>query len=153
MNPEQILRQKGIVLPPPPTPGGSYVPTVRTGNLIYVSGQVPRTADGQLLYVGKVGGELSLEQGQAAARQAALNALAAIRAELGSIDRIRRIVNVAVHVAGTPDFTDQHKVANGASDVLLEVFGEAGKHSRAALGTVSLPVDTPVELKMIVEVE
>lgn len=152
MGPEQNLSDRGLSLPPAPQAVGAYVPTIRCGGVVYVSGQLPKTNDGGLLHVGKLGRELTLEQGQAAAAQAALNAVAALKAELGSLDRVRRIINIKVHVAGTPDFTDQHKVANAASDIIVQVFGEAGQHTRAALGAAALPLDTPVELELIAEV-
>ena len=152
MGPEQNLSDRGLSLPPAPQAVGAYVPTIRCGGVVYVSGQLPKTNDGGLLHVGKLGRELTLEQGQAAAAQAALNAVAALKAELGSLDRVRRIINIKVHVAGTPDFTDQHKVANASSDLIVQVFCEAGQHTRAALGAAALPLDTPVELELIAEV-
>jgi enamine deaminase RidA (YjgF/YER057c/UK114 family) len=120
--------------------------------LIYVSGQVPKAASGEMVHPGKLGENLSVQQGQEAARQAALNALALVKAAAGSLEAVNRIVHVTVHVASAPDFHEQHVVANGASDFLLKVFGDVGRHSRAALGAVSLPINASIELEMLVEV-
>ena len=151
MGAEDRLRELGIELPPPPEPVASYVPVVVSGGLAYVSGQVPM-ADGKLLWTGKLGAELDLAAGAEAARRSALQALSALRAELGSLDRIRRIVKVTVWVASAAGFTDQPKVANGASDLLVEVFGEAGRHARAAVGAPALPLGAPVEVELIAEI-
>ncbi|MBI2910624.1 MAG: RidA family protein [Chloroflexi bacterium] len=150
MSPEERLRQLQIELPPPATPLARYVPAVLTGNLLFISGQLP-LRDGTLLARGRLGGEVSVEEGAQAARAAAINALAVARSALGSLDRIARIVRLVGHVAATPEFTDHPRVVDGASELLAEVFGERGKHARVALGAVSLPLGAPVELELIVE--
>ncbi|MFG1697087.1 RidA family protein [Nonomuraea sp. NPDC049309] len=151
MTPEQKLEELGYTLPPPVTPVGSYLPTVRTGDLLYTSGQVP-ILEGKLHQTGKLGADLGVDEGKAAARQCVLNALAALKAELGDLSRVRRIVKVVVFVASAPDFVEQPQVANGASDLLAEVFGEAGRHARSAVGVAALPLDAPVEVELIAEV-
>jgi enamine deaminase RidA (YjgF/YER057c/UK114 family) len=151
VTPEQKLEELGYTLPPPVTPVGSYLPTVRTGDLLYTSGQVP-ILEGKLHQTGKLGADLGVDEGKAAARQCVLNALAALKAELGELSRVRRIVKVVVFVASAPDFVDQPQVANGASDLLAEVFGEAGRHARSAVGVAALPLDAPVEVELIAEV-
>ncbi|HUU32025.1 MAG TPA: RidA family protein [Phycisphaerae bacterium] len=150
MTPEEKLRDLGLALPPPPQPVGDYVPAVRTGNLLFVSGQLPMK-DGELLVQGHVGGEVSMEEAQACARQAALNALAVVAAEIGGLKNVARIVRLTGHIASAPGFRDQAKVLNAASELLGQVFGDAGRHSRAALGAAELPLGAPVELEMIVE--
>jgi len=145
------IRQLGIELPPPPAPVGAYVPVVRTGGVIYTSGQLP-TVGGQLIVEGKVPADVPLRAAQAAAAQAALNALAAIEAELGSLDDILRIVRVNVFVNSSAGFTDQAGVANGASEMLMQIFGDCGRHTRCAVGAAELPLNSPVELDLIVEV-
>jgi enamine deaminase RidA (YjgF/YER057c/UK114 family) len=152
MNTEDKLRQMGLELPEVAAPVAAYVPTVRTGNLVFVSGQVPREK-GELKFRGHVGGELSIEDGRAAARLCALSALAAVKREIGDLDRIRRIVKVTGYVASAAGFTDQPKVVDGASLFLGELLGEKGKHARAAVGVNELPLGVAVELEMIVEVE
>jgi enamine deaminase RidA (YjgF/YER057c/UK114 family) len=149
---ENRLRELGIELPPAPAPVASYVPVVVSSGLAYVSGQVPM-AEGKLLWMGKLGAELDIEAGAEAARRCALQALSALRAELGSLDRVRRIVKVSVYVASDRGFTDQPKVANGASDLLVQVFGDAGRHARAAVGVAELPLGGPVEVEVVAEVE
>jgi len=149
---ENRLRELGIELPPAQAPVASYVPVVVSSGLAYVSGQVPM-AEGKLLWTGKLGAELDLEAGAEAARRCALQALSALRAELGSLDRVRRIVKVSVYVASDRGFTDQPKVANGASDLLVQVFGDAGRHARAAVGVAELPLGGPVEVEVVAEVE
>jgi len=151
MTPEQKLQSLGIELPPPASPVGAYVPAVRTGNLVLTAGQLP-LKDGSLTAAGKVPADVSLEDAQLAARQALLNALAALRAEIGSLDNVSRVVRLNVLVNSTADFTDQAKVANGASDLLLEVFGDAGRHTRTAVGAAQLPLNAPVELDITAEV-
>lgn len=151
MTPEQKLEELGYTLPPPVTPVGSYLPTVRTGDLLYTSGQVP-ILEGKLHQTGKLGADLGVDEGKAAARQCVLNALAALKAELGDLSRVRRIVKVVVFVASAPGFVEQPQVANGASDLLAEVFGEAGRHARSAVGVAALPLDAPVEVELIAEV-
>lgn len=151
MSVEQRLAELGITVPEVVPPVAAYVPAVRTGNLIYTSGQLP-ARDGQMIAVGKLGDAVDEETGYACARQCALNALAAIKAEIGSLDNVKRVVKAVVFVASTPDFTGQPKVANGASEFLGEVFGDAGKHARSAVGVPVLPLDVPVEVELIVEV-
>ncbi len=151
MTAEQKLQELGLELPAVAAPVGAYVPTVQTGNLVYTSGQLP-TKDGKLIVAGKVPAEVSLEQAHAAARQACLNALSAVRAEVGSLDRVNRVVRLNVFVNSSAGFTDQAKVANGASELLVEIFGESGKHTRCAIGVAELPLNAPVELDLIVEV-
>jgi enamine deaminase RidA (YjgF/YER057c/UK114 family) len=151
MNPEKKLTELGLELPPTAAPVGAYLPAVRSGNLVFTAGQLPMV-DGELTAVGKVPAAVPLEAAQAAARQAALNALAAVAGLVGSIDCITRIVRVNVFVNSSAGFTDQAKVANGASEMLAEVFGEAGRHTRCAIGAAELPLDAAVELDMVVEV-
>ena len=141
----------GIALPPPSQPVASYVPVVITGALAYVSGQVPLD-EGQLLWSGKLGQELDVEAGAEAARRCALQALAALRARIGSLDLVQRIVKLGVFVASAPGFTDQPKVANGASDLLVEIFGDDGRHARAAVGVAELPLGAPVEVEVVAEI-
>jgi enamine deaminase RidA (YjgF/YER057c/UK114 family) len=152
MGAEQRLADLAVELPAPPVPVASYVPLVLAGNLAFVSGQVAME-EGAPLWSGRLGDDLSLEQGAEAARRCALQCLAVLRAELGSLDRVRRIVKVTVFVASSPGFGDQPKVANGASDLLQEVFGDAGRHARAAVGVAELPLRAPVEVELIAEVQ
>jgi len=151
MKPSEQLKALNISLPPVTQPVGSYVPGIRTGHLVLVSGQIPMQG-GRLTATGKVGGEVSLEQAQAAARLCALNALAIAADVAGGIDRIRRIVRLAVFVNSAPGFTDQPKVANGASALMTEIFGEDGRHVRAAVGASELPLDAAVEVELMAEV-
>jgi enamine deaminase RidA (YjgF/YER057c/UK114 family) len=148
---EDRLRELGIDLPPAGTPVASYVPVVVSGGLAFVAGQVP-LEDGKPMATGRFGAELSTEEGLGHARRCALQALAALRAELGSLDRVTRIAKVTVWVASTDDFTEQHKVANGASDLFVEVFGEAGRHARAAVAAPVLPLGAPIEVEVVAEV-
>jgi enamine deaminase RidA (YjgF/YER057c/UK114 family) len=150
-SPEARLRELKIELPPAPRPVASYVPAVRTGNLVYLAGQGP-IADGKPTVTGKVGAELTEKEGYEAARASALISLAALRAEIGSLDRVRRVVKLLGVVNSAPGFTRQPWVINGASDLLVEIFGEAGRHARSALGANELPLNIPVEIEMIVEV-
>ena len=152
MSIEDKLRQMGLELPEPPKPVAAYVPCVRTGNLLFVSGQVPREK-GVLRFSGHVGGNLNLVEGQQAARLCALNALSVVKGELGNLDRVRRIVKLTGFVASAAGFTDQPKVVDGASTLLAELFGERGQHARAAVGVNELPLGSAVEIEMIVEVE
>lgn len=152
MTPEARLAQLGIALPPAPPPVASYVNAVRTGNLLFVSGKGPLPVDGKLP-AGRVGVEFTVEEGYRLARSTGLALLATLRAELGSLDRVRRIVKVLGLVAAPPDFGDHPKVINGCSDLLVEVFGEAGRHARSAVGVSSLPFVTPVEIELVAEVE
>jgi enamine deaminase RidA (YjgF/YER057c/UK114 family) len=147
---EDRLRELGIELPPVATPVASYVPVVVAGGLAFVAGQVP-LEDGQPMAIGRLGDELTTDEGAFWARRCALQILAALRAELGSLDRIRRIAKVTVWVASSDTFTEQPKVANGASDLLVEVFGDPGKHARAAVAAPVLPLNAPVEVELIAE--
>ncbi|WP_019873976.1 RidA family protein [Sporichthya polymorpha] len=145
------LRELGLHLPEVAKPLAAYVPAVRTGNLVYVSGQLP-IADGKLLMTGKVGADVSVEQAHGLAQRAALNAIAAAAAEAGGIDRISRIVKVTGFVACVPEFTEHPKVVNGASELFGQVFGDAGAHARAAVGVPSLPLNAPVEIEIVAEI-
>ena len=145
---EERLAELGIQLPPAPAPIASYVPVRVAGDLAYVAGQVP-FEEGVVTSVGQLGAEVTLEEGQAAARRCALQALSALRDALGSLDRVEGIVQVSVFVASAPGFTDQPKVANGASDVLVEILGDAGKHARAAVGVAELPLGGSVEVALV----
>jgi len=150
-SPEARLKGLGIELPPAPKPIASYVPAVRTGNLIFLAGQGP-LAGGKPTVTGKVGREVTEEEGNKAARATILVALAALRAEIGSLDRVVRVVKIVGFVNSAPGFTRQPWVINGASDLLVEIFGDAGRHARSAVGVSDLPLDIPVEIEMIVEV-
>jgi enamine deaminase RidA (YjgF/YER057c/UK114 family) len=149
--PEERLAELGLSVPEVAKPVAAYVPTVRTGSYIFTSGQLP-LREGQLITTGKVGGEVTPEDAVECARQCALNAIAAVRAEVGELSRVKKIVKMVAFVASTPDFTGQPGVANGASELFGEVFGEAGQHARSAVGVPVLPLDAPVELELIVEV-
>lgn len=149
--PEQRLADLGLKLPPVAAPAAAYVPAVRTGNLVYTSGQVP-FVDGKLPATGKVGAEVSPEQAYDLARTCALNALAAVKAEVGDLSLVTRVVKLLVFVASASDFTGQPQVGNGASDLLGDVFGDSGQHARSAVGVSVLPLDAPVEVEMIVEI-
>src|SRR5919197_783894 len=148
---EDKLASLGISLPSPPAPAGSYVPVVITHNLVFVAGQIPSEA-GQVKFSGKVGRDLSVEAGQQAARLCTVNALAQLKSALGSLDRVKRVVKVTGFVNCDPMFADQPKVVNGASDLLVQVFGEIGKHARAAVGVSSLPLESAVEVEFVVEI-
>ncbi|PND55093.1 LysR family transcriptional regulator [Mycobacterium sp. ENV421] len=151
MTPSQRLAELGLTLPTPAKPLAAYVPAVRTGNLVYTSGQLP-TESGSLVHTGKVGAEVTAEQAKQAAQVCALNALAAIDALVG-LDKVTRVVKVVGFVASAPGFTGQPGVINGASEFLGEVFGEAGTHARSAVGVSELPLNAPVEVELIAEVE
>ncbi|HEX9064728.1 MAG TPA: RidA family protein, partial [Streptosporangiaceae bacterium] len=150
-SPEQRLAALGLSLPAVTTPLAAYVPALRTGNLVYTAGQLP-LAEGQLLAAGKVGDQVSATEAAALARTCALNALAAAASVAGGLSAIRRIVKVTGFVASAPGFTGQPQVINGASELLLEVFGDAGRHARSAVGVAVLPMDAPVEVELIAEV-
>ena len=149
--PEEKLAELGLSVPEVAKPVAAYIPAIRSGNHVFTSGQLPMR-DGQLMLTGKVGGEVSQDEAVECARQCALNALAAIRAEVGELSAIKRIVKVVAFVASTPDFTGQPLVANGVSELLGEVFGDAGRHARSAVGVSVLPLDAPVEVELLVEV-
>jgi len=148
---EARLKDLKIELPKAAAPVANYVPAVQVGNILFVSGQVTFW-NGELKYVGKVGKEVSLEDGRAAARLCALNVLAQAQAQLGSLDRVKRVAMVQGFVNAVPEFTDHPKVVNGASDLFVEVFGDAGKHARFAVGAGSLPVNVAVEVAAVLEV-
>ncbi len=148
---EARIKELGLTLPETPRPVANFVPAVQVGNLIFASGQTP-TVSGMLIMKGKLGRDLSIEQGQEAARQALLNILAAVRSLTGTLDAIKRIVKLNGWVASAEGFGGQPQVVNGASLLLEEIFGDAGKHARAAIGVAELPSGAPVELELIVEV-
>ena len=152
INPEQQLQKLGIVLPKPSKPIANYVQCVRTGNLLFLSGNGPLKIDGTFI-TGKVGSDLTIEEGYEAARVTGINQLAILKAELGDLNRVKRIVKVLGMVNSSPDFTDPPKVINGFSDLMVQVFGERGKHARSAVGMVTLPAGIAVEIELIVEVE
>ncbi|PSK99399.1 enamine deaminase RidA (YjgF/YER057c/UK114 family) [Murinocardiopsis flavida] len=148
--PEERIAELGYELPPVAAPAGAYVPAVPSGAYVYTSGQVPLVG-GKLEHTGKVGAEVSLDTAKAQAAICVLNALAAIKAEVGELSRVRRVVKVLGFVASDPSFTGQPQVVNGASELLGAVFGDAGVHARSAVGVAVLPLDAPVEVEMIVE--
>ncbi|MEI2299294.1 RidA family protein [Ensifer sp. MJa1] len=148
---EQRLQDLGITLPPPPTPFGNYVEGVRIGKLLYLSGMLP-VIDRKPQIVGRLGAELTVEDGQRAAEIATLSALSAIRAELGSLDRVTAVAKLGVYIATSGDFRDHPKVADGASDLLAKVFGPEMLSGRIVLGVASLPLGLPVEIELLVEV-
>jgi enamine deaminase RidA (YjgF/YER057c/UK114 family) len=147
---EERLAALGLSLPPVVAPLAAYVPAVRSGNMIYTAGQLP-VVDGQLMSTGKVGAEVGPAEAAALARTCALNALAAAASVAGGLAEIERIVKLTGFVASAPDFTGQPQVVNGASELLLEVFGDAGRHARSAVGTAVLPLNAPVEIEIIVQ--
>lgn len=151
MNAENMIGELFGPLPVPPVPVYAYIPVVRTGNLLFVSGQGP-VINGKQMFAGKLGAEVSMEQGCEAAKLCGVNLLAQLKQYLGDLDLIKQVVNVKVYVASTTDFYDQPKVANGLSDFLVSVFGDKGRHSRCALGMSVLPGDIPVEAEIIVEI-
>ncbi|TLY38426.1 MAG: RidA family protein [Nitrospirae bacterium] len=148
---EAKLKQLNIVLPAAPQPVASYIPAVRAGDLLFLSGTGP-FKDGKIVFAGKLGRDLTVEQGYEAARLTVLNALAIVRKELGSLDRVLRIVRVSGHVASADGFTQQPAVINGASELLVEIFGEAGRHARLALGAAELPLNMAIELELILQI-
>lgn len=148
---EEKLKNLGISLPEIPKPLGSYVPCVQTGQLVFLSGMLP-LQDGKLTRTGKVGEDVSLEQAQGDARTAAINALAVLRQHAGSLDRVRRCVKITGYIASAPGFFEQPKVLNAASDLMFEIFGDAGRHSRVAIGVNVLPLNSPVEIEFLFEV-
>lgn len=147
---EQKIESLGIKLPTPPTPAGSYVPVVRTGNLLYISGQIPME-DGKVVFTGKVSDE-NLETAQKSARMCAINILAQLKRELGDLEKVSKIVRISGFVNSVPGFSQHPKVINSASDLFFEIFGEKGKHSRIAVGVASLPLDSMTEIDAIVKV-
>jgi enamine deaminase RidA (YjgF/YER057c/UK114 family) len=149
MHPEERLAELGLQMPQAPSPVAAYVPAVRTGNLVFVSGQGPF---GSRVAAGKVGAEVSLEDAIEAARDTCLNGLAVVKAEIGDLAKVTRVVKLTVYVASAPGFGDQPKVANGASELLQVLFGEDGRHARAAVGVAELPFNIPVEIEFVFEV-
>jgi enamine deaminase RidA (YjgF/YER057c/UK114 family) len=148
--PEEALAELGLTVPEVTPPVAAYVPAVRTGNYVFTSGQLPMR-NGALIATGKVGGEISAEKAYECAQQCALNAIAAVKAEIGDLSLVKRVVKVVAFVASTPDFTGQPGVANGASELLGKAFGAAGVHARSAVATPVLPLDAPVEVEILVE--
>jgi enamine deaminase RidA (YjgF/YER057c/UK114 family) len=148
---ESRLRALGIDLPPAPAPVGAYVAVLRTGNLVVTSGQLPWKGD-KLLFTGKCGSDLSLEQGRQAARQCAINAIAQVKAAVGDLDKVRQVVRLEGYVHCGPGFRQHPQVLNGASELLTAAFGERGKHTRTALGIHEMPLDAPVQIVLWVEV-
>jgi enamine deaminase RidA (YjgF/YER057c/UK114 family) len=151
MSIDQRLSELGISLPQPAAPVASYVPAVEQGGLLHISGQISFGEDGNLI-LGRLGDDVNLERGQEAARRCGIMLLAQMKAALGSLDRVERIVKLGVFVYSSPSFTDQPKVANGASELMQEVFGEAGRHARSAVGVAVLPLGVAVEVDAIVAV-
>lgn len=150
MSHEAKLKELGLTLPVPPKPVANYVPVVRVGDLLFLSGVLP-SRDGQLIMTGKLGANLTIEQGVEASRVAALNGISIIRSAAGSLDRVKQIVKMVGHIASAPGFTDQPQVLNGASDLLVSLFGDAGRHARVAVGAAELPRQAPVEIELIVQ--
>jgi enamine deaminase RidA (YjgF/YER057c/UK114 family) len=151
MSPEDKLKKLGIELPEAPSPLGSYIPIVRTGNLLFLSGVLP-LRNGKLMRTGRVGESVSLDEARDDARTAAINALSVLKANIGSLNKVKRCVKITGYVASAPDFTEQPKVLNATSDLMFEIFGEAGRHARAAIGVNVLPLNSPVEIEFIFEV-
>jgi enamine deaminase RidA (YjgF/YER057c/UK114 family) len=149
-HPEERLAELGLAVPEVPKPVAVYVPAVRSGNHVFTSGQLPMRS-GELMQTGKVGGDVSPDEAVECAQQCALNAIAAVKAELGDLDLVKRVVKVVVFVASTPDFTGQPQVANGASELFGSAFEDAGVHARSAVGVPVLPLDAPVEVELVVE--
>ena len=150
-SPEQRLADAGIELPAPPAPAAAYVPFLRTGNLVFTAGQIA-VAEGSLIAEGIVGRDVDIETAVACARQCAINVMAQIKAAVGDLAAVEQVVKLTVFVASAPDFTQQHLVANGASELIGEIFGDAGRHARSAVGAASLPTNSPVEVEAIVAV-
>jgi len=151
MSIERRLTELGIELPPPPKPVANYVPACRAGDLLFVSGVLP-TRDGKLVFSGKLGQDLTVQEGYDAARIALLNGLANVSQALGSLDHVKKIVRLVGHVASGSGFSEHPAVVNGASDLLVEIFGEIGRHARLALGAAELPGGAPIEIELIVQV-
>ena len=151
MSPEKKLKELGIELPEAPTPLGSYIPVLRTGNLVFLSGILP-LRQGKLIKQGKVGKDLSLDEAREEARTATINALSVLKAHVGNLDKVTRCVKIAGYIASSPDFTEQPKVLNAASDLLFEIFGDKGKHARSTVGVNVLPLNAPLEIDFIFEV-
>ncbi len=152
MSPEEKLKLLGIELPDIPKPLGSYVPFIKTGNLVYLSGMLP-LREGRLLRTGRVGESVSIDDAVDDARNAAINALAVLKSAVGSLNNVKRCVKICGYISSAHDFIDQPKVLNGASELIFEVFGESGRHARAAVGVNVLPMNSPVEIEFIFEVQ
>ncbi|WP_431803430.1 RidA family protein [Halobacillus andaensis] len=152
LNVKEKINELGIHIPDAPKPGAVYVPAKTVGNLVYTSGQDCRV-NGTLLYEGKLGSDLTVEQGYEAARQTMINCLAVLQAEIGDLSRIKQVVKLLAFVNSAPGFVEQPYVINGASELLEEIFGEKGEHARSAIASNELPFNTPVEIEMIVEIE
>jgi len=150
---EKKLTNLGIALPTPVSPIANYVPFVRTGNLLVISGQLCFGADGKLVAKGQLGGGVSIEEGQKAGRACAVNLLAQLRAALGDLDKVRRVVRLGGFINSTPGFTDGPKVMNGASDLMVEVFADKGRHARTTVGVAALPADAAIEVEGLFEVD
>jgi enamine deaminase RidA (YjgF/YER057c/UK114 family) len=150
---EKKLTNLGITLPTPASPIANYVPFVRTGNLLVISGQLCFGADGKLVAKGQLGGGVSIEEGQKAGRACAVNLLAQLRAALGDLDKVRRVVRLGGFINSTPGFTDGPKVMNGASDLMVEVFADKGRHARTTVGVAALPADAAIEVEGLFEVD
>jgi len=153
MGAETRLRELGINLPPAPAASANYVPFVLEGGLLFVAGQGPMTADGKIVYTGRIGADVSEEDGYLAARLCAVNCLAQTKTALGSLDNVKRVLSLRGFVACNPDFYDQPRIINGASDLMVEVFGDAGRHARTAIGANALPFNIAAEVDMIVAVK
>jgi enamine deaminase RidA (YjgF/YER057c/UK114 family) len=151
MTPEDKLKMLGIVLPEAPQPLGSYVPVMRSGNLVFLSGILP-LVEGKLLRRGRLGEQITIDDARDDAKRAVMNALAILRSHVGSLNTVKRCIKITGYVASSPDFTEQPKVLNAASDLLYDIFGEAGRHARAAIGVTVLPLNSPVEIEFIFEV-
>ena len=151
MSPEDKLKELGIELPEAPSPLGSYVPAIRTGNLVFLSGILP-FVDGKLLSQGRVGEHITIDDAREDAKRVVMNALAVLQSHIGSLNTVKRCIKITGYIASSPDFTEQPKVLNAASDLLYEIFGEAGRHARAAVGVNVLPLNAPVEIEFIFEV-
>jgi enamine deaminase RidA (YjgF/YER057c/UK114 family) len=147
---EQRLSELGLTLPEVATPAGSYLPAMISGNLVFTAGQIP-VIEGKLMATGKLGAEITVEYGAEIAQRCALNALAAVKSVIGDLDRVKQVVKIVGFVSSVPEFTAQPSVINGASEFLQQVFGDAGKHARSAVGVSVLPLDAPVEIELIVE--
>jgi len=152
VNVQDRLDALGLELPEVATPAGAYVPALVSGNLVFTAGQIP-LVDGKLMATGKVGSEIDVDYAREIARRCALNAIAAVKSVIGDLDRVKRVIKVVGFVSSEPSFTQQPQVINGASELLEQVFGEAGIHARSAVGVAVLPLDAPVEVELIVEFE
>ncbi|MBP3853551.1 MAG: RidA family protein [Erysipelotrichaceae bacterium] len=153
MNIEKRLQELGITLPDVPKPKAMYIPVKQSGKLLFVSGQLPTDAGGRLLYTGKLGQELTLEQGQECARACVINLLAAVKGQIRDLDKVKNIIKLQAFVSSVTGFDQQHLVTNGASELLFEIFNEKGTHARTAVGINQLPLDAPVEIEAIIEIE